>query len=167
MSYQSAFLSTRYAKKQHHVLPTWKMLNLFLQRTTAENLGVSSLDPNTLARELKTQADPITFQRPRAVSVAGWGKTRDRKENRENTFVSDIWLVLRTSFHSNSISFLFPLQNVGASSDALLHADIPINEDCNEKLRAPGGINEQKQICAGKKGYDSCNGDSGGPLTLG
>ena len=66
------------------------MLNLFLQRTTAENLGVSSLDPNTLARELKTQADPITFQRPREVSVAGWGKTRDRKENRENTFVSDI-----------------------------------------------------------------------------
>merc|ERR1711948_207096 len=80
------------AKLSVNVIPVCLPLD---KKTTADNLGVSSLDPNTLARELQTQADPVTFQTPREVTVAGWGKTRDRYESQQNKL------------------------DVGASSDAL------------------------------------------------
>ena len=63
----------------------------------------------------------------------------------------------------------FLLQDVGASSDALLHAAIPITDNCANAFSSFRNveINEQKQVCAGKRGWDSCTGDSGGPLVLG
>jgi len=77
------------------------------------------------------------------VSVAGWGKTNEGyTQNKKNQL------------------------DVGASSNVLLHADIPVTADCNEAIKGVE-VNEKKQLCAGKYGYDSCNGDSGGPLTMG
>jgi len=108
-----------------NVIPLCLPLN---KRTAAENLGVSSLNPNSLAGK--------------EVSVAGWGKTNNYYESKNSQL------------------------DVGASSSVLLHADIPISSNCNEAIRG-ASINEQKQICAGKFGYDSCNGDSGGPLVMG
>ena len=60
----------------------------------------------------------------------------------------------------------FLLQDVGAASDALLHAALPLTNNCDDTFPKTK-INEQKQICAGKRGWDSCKGDSGGPLVLG
>ena len=61
---------------------------------------------------------------------------------------------------------IFDSQNVGAASEVLLHADIPVTSDCNEAIKGVE-VNERKQICAGKYGYDSCNGDNGAPLVMG
>ena len=46
------------------------------QLTAAGNLGVNDLNPNNLAG--------------REVSVAGWGKTRDRYESKKSQLVSNI-----------------------------------------------------------------------------
>ena len=48
----------------------------FFQLTAAGNLGVNDLNPNNLAG--------------REVSVAGWGKTRDRYESKKSQLVSNI-----------------------------------------------------------------------------
>ena len=69
-------------------------------------------------------------------------------------------------FAISLLTFWFSRQDVGASSNVLLHADIPVTADCNEAIKGVE-VNEKKQICAGKRGYDSCNGDSGGPLVMG
>ena len=57
-------------------------------------------------------------------------------------------------------------QEYGATSPVLLNTDIPVTSDCNAAIKG-AEINEEKQICAGKYGYDSCNGDTGGPLVMG
>ena len=48
---------------------------IFFQRTAAENLGVSSLNPNSLAGK--------------EVSVAGWGKTNNYYESKNSQLVSN------------------------------------------------------------------------------
>ena len=60
----------------------------FHQRTTAEQFGVSSMTPNTMARELREQN--------KEVIVAGWGarggtqNRRQQAEDNKNKLVSDI-----------------------------------------------------------------------------
>ena len=88
----------------------------------------------------------------------------------------DVWIPRTDSSKAFLISYniimtisiynYFSQQDVGASSNVLLHADIPVTADCNEAIKGVE-VNEKKQICAGKRGYDSCNGDSGGPLVMG
>ena len=76
---------------------------------------MSSLDPNTLARELQTQADPVTFQTPREVTVAGWGKTRDRYESQQNKLVSD------TSMKLTIFSFLKKVCKYNGSTAGIIN----------------------------------------------
>ena len=53
----------------------------FFQRTAADNIGVSSMNPDVMARELKSQN--------REAVVAGWGRTNSRYQSGQNQLVSD------------------------------------------------------------------------------
>ena len=58
--------------------------------------------------------------------------------------------------------------DAGAYSVTLQYVDIPLKSDCYEKYLKRGGlrIKPEYQICAGKRGQDSCQADSGGPLLV-
>ena len=60
--------------KQHDIC-------IFFQRTAAENIEVSSMDPAVMARELKSKN--------KKALVAGWGKTNNKRENSKNQAVSN------------------------------------------------------------------------------
>lgn len=52
-----------------------------------------------------------------------------------------------------------------ASTSKLQFARVPFISAANCTSTWPG-VEKDSQVCAGKEGVDSCNGDSGGPLLL-
>jgi secreted trypsin-like serine protease len=62
------------------------------------------------------------------------------------------------------------LRENGPQPDELMEVTVRIwdNAQCKSTYgkAAPGGI-ESHMLCAGQKGKDSCNGDSGGPMVMG
>jgi len=61
-----------------NVIPVCLPLN---KRTAADNIGVSSMNPDVMARELKSQN--------REAVVAGWGRTNSRYQSGQNQLVSN------------------------------------------------------------------------------
>lgn len=65
----------------------------------------------------------------------------------------------RTAYFSNG-----RVKEIGAPTPVIQKVDVPIIDHQSCQFQYPSRLIDQRVICAGARGADSCSGDSGGPL---
>ncbi|CAG0879651.1 unnamed protein product [Cyprideis torosa] len=139
------------------------------ERQMAQELGVSQ----SSVHRLKTDMEIRTFTRiitPRLTAGA-----RERRGER-----AELWQILLHSTMSHSLTCSFHVINArelkfdmligGRASPVPLHVNLTIQdaESCSEQYKKfprtlPNGVTKDI-LCAGDRGKDTCQNDSGGPL---
>ncbi|KAL4112928.1 hypothetical protein QTP88_016643 [Uroleucon formosanum] len=166
-----SLISDRYVLTAAHCT-----VGLGMYRLSVVRLGDLNLNPNVV-----DGADPIDVAILRVI-IHNQYNTRELKNDIAllelgnsvgfNQFIQPICLPILLQHRATSlVEFELSLAGWGStmlsqSSDSLMEVELPVveNSECKQKYSIFDIDIDDTQLCAGIKGRDGCNGDSGGPL---